>query len=42
MKTMSDFEGKQIREFKSEKANMVTKEMVDETSAKILRKLGIN
>jgi hypothetical protein len=43
MKSMTDFDAKELPKHKFvEKANVVTKEMVDETSAKILRKLGIN
>jgi hypothetical protein len=43
MKSMTDFEAKELPKHKFvEKANVVTKDMVDETSAKILRKLGIN
>ena len=43
MKSMTEFEAKELPKYKFvEKANVVTKEMVDETSAKILRKLGIN
>lgn len=41
-KSLSDFEGKQMPAYTiKEKANVVTKDMVDETSAKILRKFGI-
>lgn len=43
MKSMTDFEAKALPKHKFvEKANVVTKDMVDETSAKILRRLGIN
>ncbi len=43
MKSMTDFEVKELPKHKFvEKANVVTKDMVDETSAKILRKLGVN
>ena len=43
MKSMTDFEIKELPKHKFvEKANVVTKDMVDETSAKILRKLGVN
>jgi hypothetical protein len=43
MKSMTDFEAKELPKHKFvEKANVVTKDMVDETSAKILRRLGIN